>query len=115
MDAMPFEISPAEAKQKWDAGEAALIDVREVGEHQIASIDGAELIPMGTVPQRLSHLEELADEKLLVVFCHHGVRSLNVVNWVAGPGRGRMRVDGRRDRPVVQRRRRGRAALLAAL
>ncbi len=86
MDAMPFEISPAKAKQKWDAGEAALIDVREVGEHQIASIDGAELIPMGTVPQRLSHLEELADEKLLVVFCHHGVRSLNVVNWLRGQG-----------------------------
>ena len=86
MDAMPFEISPLEAKQKWDAGEAVLIDVREIGEHQIASIDGAELIPMGTVPQKLAHLEELADEKLVVVLCHHGMRSLNVVNWLRQQG-----------------------------
>ena len=86
MDAMPFEITPLEAKQKWQAGEAVLIDVREKGEHQIASIEGAELIPMGTVPQRLPHLEELADENLVVVFCHHGVRSLNVVNWLRQHG-----------------------------
>lgn len=86
MSGMPFEISPLEAKEKCDAGEAVLIDVREVGEHQIASIAGAELIPMGTVPQRLVHLEALADEKLVVVFCHHGVRSLNVVNWLRQQG-----------------------------
>ena len=86
MGAMPFEISPVEAKQKWDAGEAVLIDVREVGEHDLASIDGAELIPMGTVPVRLAHLEGLATEQLVVVFCHHGMRSLNVVNWLRQQG-----------------------------
>lgn len=86
MSAMPLEISPVEAKQKWDAGDAVLIDVREVGEHQIASIEGAELIPMGTVPANLAHLEGLAYEKLVVVFCHHGVRSLNVVNWLRQQG-----------------------------
>lgn len=86
MNPLPFEISPAEAKQKWESGEAVLIDVREVGEHRIASIAGAELIPMGTVPQRLPHLEGLADEKLVIVFCHHGVRSLNVVNWLRQQG-----------------------------
>lgn len=86
MSPAAFEISPVEAKQKWDAGEAVLIDVREVGEHQLASIDGAELIPMGTVPQRLSYLEGLAEERLLIVFCHHGMRSLNVVNWLRQQG-----------------------------
>ena len=86
MSSLPFEISPVEAKQKLDAGEIVLIDVREVAEHQIALIDGAELIPMGTIPQRLAHLEALADEKLVVVFCHHGMRSLNVVNWLRQQG-----------------------------
>lgn len=86
MSSLPFEIAPLEAKAKWDAGEAVLIDVRELGEHQVASIAGAELIPMGTVPQRLPHLEALADERLLVVFCHHGVRSLNVVSWLRQQG-----------------------------
>lgn len=86
MSPAAFEIAPMEAKQKWDAGDAVLIDVREVGEYQIASIDGAELIPMGTVPQRLSYLEGLAEERLLIVFCHHGMRSLNVVNWLRQQG-----------------------------
>jgi rhodanese-related sulfurtransferase len=86
VSSLPFEISPVEAKQKLDEGRIVLIDVREVGEHRIASIEGAELIPMGTIPQRLPHLEGLADEKLVVVFCHHGIRSLNVVNWLRQQG-----------------------------
>lgn len=86
MSALPFEISPAEAKQKLDAGEACLIDVREQMEHQIARIEGAELIPMNTIPQHLQRLDGLAEEKLLVVHCHHGMRSLNVVNWLRQHG-----------------------------
>ncbi len=81
-----FEISPPEAKQKLDAGEAILIDVREPGEYTIARIDGAELVPMGSVPQELQHLEGLADDKLLIVYCHHGIRSLNVVSWLRSRG-----------------------------
>ncbi len=86
MGPLPFEISPLEAKRKADLGEAVLIDVREPDEHRIASIGGAELIPMGTVPQRLGHLEGLADETLVVVVCHHGVRSMNVVAWLRRQG-----------------------------
>lgn len=84
---LPFEISVADVKAKLDAGETlALIDVREPFEHAIASIDGAELIPMNTVPARLTDLEAQADGAVLVVFCHHGMRSLNVVNWLRGQG-----------------------------
>lgn len=86
MPGHPFEISPADAKQKIEAGEAVLIDVREEAEYQIAHIDGAELIPMNTVPQRVQYLEGLADEKLVVIHCHHGMRSLNVVNWLRQQG-----------------------------
>lgn len=87
MSALPYEITPAELKAKLDAGEpVALIDVREPAEYQLARIDGAELIPMNTVPQRLQRLEALAEEKLLVVHCHHGMRSLNVVAWLRKQG-----------------------------
>lgn len=86
MDQLPFEITPEQAKQKLEAGEAVLVDVREALEHQIARIDGAELIPMNTVPQRLQYLEGLAEENLLVIHCHHGMRSLNVVNWLRQQG-----------------------------
>jgi len=84
---LPYEISPQDVKAKTDAGEAvALIDVREAFEHQLSSIGGAELIPMNNVPQRLQHLESLADDKLLIVFCHHGMRSMSVVNWLRQQG-----------------------------
>lgn len=83
---LDYEISPRDAQAQVASGQALLIDVREPFEYAIARIDGAELIPMNTVPQRLQHLEGLAEEKLLVVHCHHGVRSLNVVDWLRRQG-----------------------------
>ena len=84
---VPFEVKVQNVKARIDAGEKLLlIDVREPFEHQLASIGGAELIPMNTVPQRLQEIEGKADEGVLGVFCHHGVRSLNVVNWLRGQG-----------------------------
>lgn len=86
MSTLPLEIAPMEARAKIDSGDAVLIDVREAAEYQLARIEGAELIPMNTVPQRLQHLDSLADEKLLIVHCHHGIRSLNVVDWLRRQG-----------------------------
>jgi rhodanese-related sulfurtransferase len=85
--AFPFEIAPKDVKRQIDAGaRMAMIDVREPHEHQMAHIEGARLIPMNTVPANLQQLETAADEALLVVFCHHGIRSLNVVNWLREQG-----------------------------
>jgi len=87
MQPPPIEIAPREVKQRIDAGELLrLIDVREPSEFAITRIEGAELIPMGTVPGRLQHLDAAADESTLIVFCHHGVRSLNVVHWLREQG-----------------------------
>jgi rhodanese-related sulfurtransferase len=84
---MDFEISPPEVKRRLDAGEKLhLIDVREPTEFALARIDGSQLIPMRQVPGELQTLEGRADEAPLIVFCHHGVRSLNVVNWLRGQG-----------------------------
>ena len=86
-DPTSLEITPAEVKRKMDAGEALhLIDVRQPEEYQIARIDGGELVPMNTVPSAVQELEAKADDAPLVVYCHHGVRSLNVVNWLRGQG-----------------------------
>jgi rhodanese-related sulfurtransferase len=72
---------------RMDSGDKiALIDVREPGEFQQARIEGAALIPMRTVPAELQRLEGLSDEGTVVVFCHHGVRSLQVVNWLREQG-----------------------------
>lgn len=84
---LPLEIIPRDLHRRLQAGEKlALIDVREPNEFQIARIAGAELIPMRTVPAELSRLDAQADEAPLIVFCHHGVRSLNVVNWLREQG-----------------------------
>ncbi len=82
-----MEVSPLEVKQRLDAGEPVLlVDVREPAEFAIAKIGGAELIPMGSVPGQLQRLEAAADDTAIVVFCHHGVRSLQVVNWLRQQG-----------------------------
>jgi len=82
-----MEVTPQEVKQRLDTGERlALIDVREPAEFQLTRIEGAQLIPMNTIPARLQELDSLADEAALVVFCHHGMRSLNVVNWLRQQG-----------------------------
>jgi rhodanese-related sulfurtransferase len=85
MELLPIEISPAEVKAKMDAGAPLrLIDVREPEEHAICRIDSALLLPMRSIPQ---HWQELDDGgPALVVFCHHGVRSLSVVDWLRRQG-----------------------------
>jgi rhodanese-related sulfurtransferase len=83
---LDYEISPQDARARLAAGEAVLIDVREESEFALARLEGADLIPMNTVPQRLQYLEGLAEDKLLVIYCHHGVRSLNVVDWLRRQG-----------------------------
>ncbi len=80
-----MEIDPKEVKRRLDAGEKIrLLDVREPFEHQQSRIEGAELIPLRTVPQSLDSLR--AAPEPLVVFCHHGMRSLQVVEWLRGQG-----------------------------
>ena len=85
--ATPYETSPQAVKRRLDAGEKLhLIDVREPSEFALARLQGAELIPMGTIPAELSRLDAAAGEGTLIVYCHHGVRSLNVVNWLRQQG-----------------------------
>lgn len=84
---VPLEIAPAEVKRRLDAGEKLyLIDVREPHERTQSSIHGSELVPMRSVPGALGQLQLRAAEAPLVVFCHHGVRSLNVVAWLREQG-----------------------------
>ena len=74
VEKLPLEITPQEAKSKLDAGSAVLIDVREAAEYQLSRIEGAELIPMNTVPQRLQYLDGLADEKTLQGYLERAYR-----------------------------------------
>jgi rhodanese-related sulfurtransferase len=82
---LPTEISPQDIQRRIDAGEPlVLIDVREPEEFAITRIEGATMIPMRNIPASLRQLK--ACETTLIVFCHHGVRSLNVVHWLREQG-----------------------------
>ena len=73
-----------ELKQRLDAREPVqLVDVREPFEHEIASIDSAQLIPLGELPDRLSELDR---DRLTVVHCHSGMRSAQAVRLLRDAG-----------------------------
>lgn len=61
-----------------------LIDVREPFELQLGHLEDAESIPMRSIPANLGMLED--DDRPIVVMCHHGVRSLQVVCWLREQG-----------------------------
>jgi adenylyltransferase/sulfurtransferase len=79
-----IEITPAEMRERLDRGENfLLVDVREPWEYDLCRIDGAKLIPMGSIPQNLQALD--VDEDV-VCYCHHGMRSMDVAVWLRGQG-----------------------------
>ena len=71
---MNEDISCEEVKSRIEAGETFhFIDVREEWEHEEANI-GAQLIPLGELPNRLGEIEHMkADE--VIVHCKSGGRS----------------------------------------
>ena len=78
------EKTVSELKAMIDSGaDFQLIDVREPHEAEIASIDGALLIPMNTVPD---HIAEIAKDKPVVVHCRSGARSSRIVEYLESQG-----------------------------
>ncbi len=68
-----------------------VIDVREPWEVQTASIapDGFTLvhIPMGEIPQKIAGLQETyGTDHPIACLCHHGMRSLQVANFLTQNG-----------------------------
>ena len=68
-----------------------VLDVREPWELQTASVapDGFTLlhIPMREVPARLQQLkQEVSADQPIACLCHHGMRSLQVANYLAQNG-----------------------------
>jgi rhodanese-related sulfurtransferase len=79
-----YEIDPEQVQELRERGEEfVLLDVREPWEVEKARIEGSTLVPMDQVPARQ---QELDPDAHIVVFCHHGVRSLNVTAWLRQQG-----------------------------
>ena len=73
-----WEVSVQDVQQMRKRGEAFfLLDVRQPEEFGICKIEGATLIPLGELAQRLDDLRDMAEGRPIVAHCHHGVRSLS--------------------------------------
>jgi rhodanese-related sulfurtransferase len=94
------EITPTELQQLL-AGEnpPTFIDVREEGEAAICSIEGSLLIPMNTLPQRL---QEIPRERPVALYCHAGMRSMMVGQWLSQQGYDALSLAGGIDRWAVE-------------
>jgi rhodanese-related sulfurtransferase len=94
------EITPTELQQLL-AGEnpPTLIDVREEGEAAICAIDGSTLIPMNTLPQRL---QEIPKDRPVVLYCHGGMRSMMVGEWLSQQGFDALSLAGGIDQWAIE-------------
>jgi len=80
-------IAPAALKDLMASGKKfALVDVREPGEFSAGHIDGATLMPLGTLQTEYAKLPK---DVTLVVYCRSGKRSAKAVQFLMAHGYGR--------------------------
>jgi adenylyltransferase/sulfurtransferase len=85
MDPIP-EMTATELRARLDRGERiTLLDVREPVEWDIGNLgpEGATLIPLGQLPQRISELDPAGE---MVVYCRSGARSARAVRQLRDAG-----------------------------
>ena len=80
------EISGEELKELLDGQKPLrLIDCREDNEWHTCRIEGAQLIPLSNFAE--TALAKLSDrDQHLVVYCHHGMRSMRATLWLRQQG-----------------------------
>jgi len=75
------QIDPEILKAKIDNKQAPfMLDVRTPEEWEICKIEGSVLIPMNEIQSRL---DEIPEDTEIVVICHHGIRSAQVLSALA--------------------------------
>ena len=78
------EITVSELKARLDAGDdIQLIDVRQPDEYAFARIEGAKLIPLGSIPTRKDEIDETRET---VVHCKMGGRSARAIEFLEQSG-----------------------------
>jgi len=73
-----------------DTGSYRLVDCREEDEYAICRIENAELIPLSNFKAGASQLLSEEDPRPVIVYCHHGMRSLQAVSYLREKGLGKV-------------------------
>lgn len=78
------QISPIELKKLREENKnLILIDVREKWEFDFTKIDGAINIPLGEIVKIANQYPHSSE---IVLYCHHGVRSMRAANLIYSLG-----------------------------
>jgi len=93
---MPEQISVAELARLLSgagagpAGSPLLLDVRQPWENELAQLEASLLIPLPELDERWPEVQEAQakPERLIVAYCHHGVRSLSAAAILEAHGVG---------------------------
>ena len=74
---MVRQILPQDVKSRMAEGlPVYLLDVRQPEEYAIVRLPGSTLIPLSELPRRAGEVEPPTGAAV-VVYCHHGIRSLS--------------------------------------
>lgn len=82
------EITPREVAA-LPAGSALLLDVRTLLEADICRLPASKLLPLQVLETKLDELKADVDDKLdapIIVYCHHGRRSLTATFMLRAAG-----------------------------
>ena len=77
------DLNPKEFQDNLISHRHTLIDVREKWEFDICKIEGAINLPMSSIMETFS---ELDPESSYSLYCHHGMRSMQVANFLLSNG-----------------------------
>ena len=81
---LPKSISAKELNELINSAEKIqIIDVREHFEWDICHIEGALNIPMNLI---VESIDKISKDITIVVMCHHGIRSMNVIHYLESIG-----------------------------
>ena len=77
------DLTPDEFKNYLSENDVDLIDVREKPELDICKISGAINSPMSQIEESYTNLNP---DNNIAVYCHHGMRSMQVANFLLSKG-----------------------------
>ena len=79
-----WEITPEDLKTRLSTnGGPKLVDVREPHEYEICHLPDAKLVPLSEL---LNRVNEFDSSEEMILYCHHGIRSRDAVEFLKGAG-----------------------------
>lgn len=77
------DLNPKEFQKYLKENGTILVDVRELWELDLCKIDGTLNFPMSTISESFIDLNPSDN---IAVYCHHGMRSMQVANFLISKG-----------------------------